>query len=78
MDAFLQRATGESLEAWMAQFMAAFIAGGSEGPYAIGSSDAIEACRPDLRVFLRDWQDFGQYPTGFAPPAPRTAASVTV
>lgn len=59
---------GESLEAWMAQLLAAFIAGGSEGPYAIESSDAIEACREDLRVFLRDWQDFGQYLMVFDPP----------
>lgn len=68
LDAFLQKTTGESLDAWMAQFLAALITGGSEGPYAIGSSDAIEASRPDLRVFLRERQDFGQYLTGFDPP----------
>ena len=69
LDAFLQKTTGEGLEAWMAQFMAALITGDEEGQYAIGSSDAILFNQPDLRVFLRDWHDYGQNLTGFDAPA---------
>ena len=68
MDAFLLRTTGESLENWTAQFLASLIAGAKDGPYAIEQSAAAKALRPDLRVFLRDWQDYGQYLTGFDPP----------
>ena len=65
MDAFLLRTTGEGLEAWVAQFLASLIVGADEGPYAIEQSDAVLTCRPDLRVFLRDWRDYGQSLTGF-------------
>lgn len=68
MDDYLRRTTGEGLEAWMAQFLAALITGAEEGPYAVEQSDAVRACRPDLRVFLRDWHDYGQYLAGFTLP----------
>ena len=68
LDAFLLRTTGESLESWMAQFLASLIAGAEEGPYALEQSAAAEYSRPEMGMFLRDWQDYGKNLTGFELP----------
>ena len=59
LEKYILDVTGESLEAWMAQFMAALIVGADDGPLCPGSAAVKENCCPDLNVFLREAGEYG-------------------
>lgn len=60
LDSYLRAKTGETLDAWVAQFIAALIAGEEEGLYCAGDEKVREAYQLDPSYFFRDWHDYGQ------------------
>ena len=59
-DTYLRTKTGETLDAWMAQFIAALIAGEEEGLYCAGDEKVRQAYQLNPSYFFRDWRDYGQ------------------
>ncbi len=59
---FLVEKTGEDIDSWMAQFMAALIVGDDEGIYRFSSKADTEAHRVNYESFLRDAEQYGEIP----------------
>ena len=59
LDAYLKDTTGEGLDAWMAQFMAAVVVGASDGPYCMGEETVTAAYRIDPHLFFRPCEEYG-------------------
>ena len=60
LDSFLRNTTGEGLDAWIAQFLAALVTDEDEGLYCFGDEDVRAAMRLDRNVFFRDAGDYGK------------------
>jgi len=60
---FLVEKTGEDIDAWMAQFMAALVVGADEGIYRFGSKSDTEANKVNYNHFLRDSKSYGTLPS---------------
>lgn len=61
LNTFLLNATGESLDAWFAQFMAAVVVGAEEGLYCMGDPETTQEYRPDANAFFRSPEEYGLY-----------------
>ena len=59
LDIYLRQATGEGLDEWMAQFMAAVIVGADDGLYCMANADVTAAYRFDPALFFRPWETYG-------------------
>ena len=59
LDAYLTETTGEGLDAWMAQFMAAVVVGAADGPYCMGEETITAEYRVDPFVFYRPYGEYG-------------------
>ena len=60
LDAWLRETTGEGLEAWIAQCMAAVLVGAEDGPYCMGDAEITALYRVDPWQFFRDAEDYGK------------------
>ena len=59
VDDYLRERTGEGLEAWIARFMAAVVAGAEDGPFCMGDAKTTQALSPDHSTFFRDSSEYG-------------------
>ena len=60
IDSFLKEKTGEGIDAWLAQFMAAVVVGADDGLYSMGNADITDASRIDKNIFFRSVEEYGK------------------
>ena len=65
IDGFLREKTGEGIDAWLAQFMAAVVVGADRGLYSMGDAAVTENYRVDPNIFFRSIEEYGQNPGTF-------------
>ena len=62
ISAFLLEKTGESIDAWVAQFMAAVVVGDGKGVFCPGDLALSNGCHIDPDVYFRSYEDYGKDP----------------